>query len=54
MQYIGRLNKKVLGKYKNKIITDEVILTDERIKHIKERHPRRLREVFKIHEVHNK
>ena len=31
-----------LGEYKNKIITDEVILTEERIKHIKERHPRRL------------
>jgi len=42
VQYIGKLDKEKLGKYKNKIITDEVILTDERIKHIKERHPRRL------------
>lgn len=42
MQYIGKINKEKLGEYKNKIITDEVVLTEERIKHIKERHPRRL------------
>ena len=30
MQYIGNLNRKILGSYRNKIITDEVILTDER------------------------
>lgn len=40
MQYIGNLDKEKLGKYKDKIITDRVILTGERIKHIKERHPR--------------
>jgi len=28
-----------LGKYKNKIVTDDVVLTDERIGHIKKRHP---------------
>lgn len=39
MQYIGKLNKNKLGKYKYKTITDEVILTEERIKHIKEHHP---------------
>lgn len=42
MQYIGKLNRNILGKYKEKVITDDVILTDERIKHIQERHPRSL------------
>ena len=31
MQYIGRLDKNKLGKYKDKIITEEVVLTDERL-----------------------
>ena len=39
MQYIGELDKEKLGNYSNKIITNEVILTEERIKHIKEHHP---------------
>ena len=39
VQYIGKLDKNKLGKYKNKIITEDVVLTDERIKHIKEHHP---------------
>ena len=39
MQYIGKLDKEKLGKYKDKIITGEIILTEERIKHIKEHHP---------------
>ena len=34
MQYIGKLDVNKLGKYKEKIITDEVILTDERLFHI--------------------
>lgn len=38
-QYIGKLDKNKLGKYKDKIITEEVVLTHERIRHIKERHP---------------
>lgn len=42
MQYIGKLDKRKIGEYKGKIITEDVILTEERIKHIKERHPRRL------------
>ena len=42
MQYIGIIDKEKLGKYKNKIITNEVVLTEERLKHIKERHPRKL------------
>ena len=39
MQYIGKLDKEKLGSYKERIITNEVILTEERIKHIKEHHP---------------
>lgn len=39
MQYIGELDKEKLGSYSEKIITNEVILTSERIKHIKEHHP---------------
>jgi len=40
VQFIGKLDKNKIGKYCQKIITDEVILTDDRIKHIKVRHPR--------------
>ena len=32
LQYIGRLDSKELGIYEEKIITDEVILTEERLK----------------------
>ena len=39
MQYIGKLDKEKLGRYKNRIITEDVILTNERIEHIKKRHP---------------
>lgn len=38
MQYIGKLNKEKLGKYKYKIMTEEVVLTDERKIHILEDH----------------
>lgn len=31
MQYITKLDKKKLGAYKNKIVTEDVILTDERL-----------------------
>lgn len=39
MIYIGKLDRKKLGKYKEKIITEDVILTEERIRHIQEHHP---------------
>lgn len=39
MQYIGRLDKQKLGKYRNNVVTSDVIITEERIKHIKDRHP---------------
>lgn len=39
MQYIGKINKNKLGSYKKKIITEEVILTDERLnEHILVKH----------------
>ena len=31
MQYIGKMNIKNIGMYKNRVITDEVILTNERL-----------------------
>lgn len=39
MQYIGKIDIEKLGKYRKRIITDDVILTEERIKHIQEHHP---------------
>lgn len=36
--YIGKLNKNLLGEYKEKIINEYVILTDERRRHIISRH----------------
>lgn len=39
VQYVGKLDKNKLGRYKDVIMTDEVILTDERVAHIKEHHP---------------
>ncbi len=46
LYYIGKIDKEKIGYFKNKITTDEVIITYERIKHIQERHPRRLRKIF--------
>lgn len=42
LQYIGKLDVNKLGEYKDKIIITDVVLTEERIRHIRERHPRRL------------
>lgn len=39
MQYIGRLDRKIYSCVASDIVTDEVIITDERIQHIRERHP---------------
>ena len=38
MQYIGKLDTKKLGKYRDKVITQEVVLTNERNTHIYENH----------------
>lgn len=39
MQYIGKLDRNKLGKYQNEIITEDVIITEERIEYIDTRHP---------------
>lgn len=38
MHYIGKIDKRKIGKYSAKIITEDVILTDERKQHIYEDH----------------
>ena len=44
--YIGKINKDVLGKYKERIITEDVILTYERKEHIMSRHKEVYDEIF--------
>lgn len=39
MHYVGKINKDIYSCVAKDIVTDEVIITDERIQHIKERHP---------------
>ena len=39
MHYIGKINLDIYRCISEDIRTDEVIITDERIQHIKERHP---------------
>lgn len=39
MKYIEELDKEKIGKYKEKVMTKTVIITDERIKHIQIKHP---------------
>lgn len=39
VQIIGKINKNVYKCVTDDIVTDEVIITDERIEHIKMRHP---------------
>lgn len=39
VQIVGYIDRNIYNCITNKIITDEVIITDERIEHIKERHP---------------
>lgn len=38
MYYIGKIDLNKVGKYKNKVATNEVILTDERKRHILNNH----------------
>ena len=33
LKYIGKIDRDKLGEYRNKIITDDVVLTDERLNH---------------------
>ena len=39
MQYIGKIDKKKLKIHARKIISEDIIITSERIKHIQLRHP---------------
>lgn len=39
MQYIGKLDRHKIGAHGKNIVTEDVILTNERIKHIKGHHP---------------
>lgn len=39
IQVLGKIDIKLLEKEYGKILTDEIIVTNERISHIKERHP---------------
>lgn len=39
VHYVGKINKDIYSCVTKDIATDEVIITDERIQHIKERHP---------------
>ena len=36
---VGKIDQEIYQCITNDIVTDEVIITDERIEHIKERHP---------------
>ena len=39
MKYIGKINGEIIGEYKESLITEEVILTDERLNnHILTKH----------------
>ena len=38
MQYLGKLDKNIIGKYATKITTEDVVITEERRKHIYEEH----------------
>jgi hypothetical protein len=39
VHYVGKIDKKLYSCITDDIVTDEVIITDERIQHIKEHHP---------------
>lgn len=47
MQYIGKINRELFVKISNNIITDDVVLTDRQLEHIKERHPNDFEQYFK-------
>lgn len=47
MQYIGKIDKEKFKKITEDITTDNVILTNKQIEHIKERHPNDYERYFK-------
>ena len=40
MHFIGKIDKGKIGEYRNKIVSDNVVLTDERKAHIYNNHPK--------------
>lgn len=50
MRYVGKIDKEKYRCITEDIVTDEVIITDERIGHIKERHPNDY-ECYNFHRV---
>ena len=40
MQYIGKIDREIYQCVTKDIVTEDVIITDEQITHIKERHPK--------------
>lgn len=50
MHYIGRIDKKIYKCVTEDIRTDEVIITDTQIQHIKDRHPNDYENYFKYAE----
>lgn len=47
VHYIGKINKEIYSCVTNDIVTDEVIITDERIEHIQTNHPNDFEQYFK-------
>ena len=48
MQYVGKIDKELFRCVSENITTDEVIITDERVQHIKERHPGTMNAILSI------
>ena len=48
MQYIGKIDRKKFREISKDITTDDVILTDKQVEHIKERHPNDYELYFKF------
>ena len=46
MRSLGKLDLRIYRCVAPELVTDEVILTDERIQHIQQRHPGHLEEIF--------
>lgn len=46
MHIVGKIDREIYKCITKDIVTDEVIITDERIQHIKERHPKDYEEVI--------
>ena len=49
MYSIGKINQKIYKCITEDIITEEVIITDNQIQHIKDRHPEAYNKVLKIY-----